>query len=91
MLRERNHPATSRYSWPRVVPVIALGLGLAAAEWFGLLPAALNLYRAHESLADRFDPRTLSLLSFIANVIVLTVLLRVGVGAAGRRARERTK
>jgi hypothetical protein len=68
---------------------IALGLAIAAAVWFGLVPTVFSLYRAHEPLAGRFDPRLLSTLSLFANVVVLGALVGAGVLVAARRGRTK--
>jgi hypothetical protein len=50
---------------------LALGVALASVLWFGFVETVSFVHDARLQLAVAIDPRTLSLLSLLANLVVL--------------------
>jgi hypothetical protein len=57
----------------RVAPALAVGVLLAASLALGLVPFVFRLYDSGTPTPN--DPRMVSLLSLIANVVLLAILL----------------
>ena len=74
-------------AWPRRAPAVALGISLACVIWFVFVPSVMALYETRGSPPVSVDSNWLSLAAFLANIVVLVLIVAAGRRAAGRRKR----
>ncbi|MEX2045608.1 MAG: hypothetical protein WEE03_00465 [Chloroflexota bacterium] len=74
-------------AWLRAAPAVARGIVLACLMWFVFVPSVISLYESRGSPPVNVDSAALSLVSLLANIVVLVLIAATGWPATGRRER----